>query len=68
MQIDKITLTAKEVCQLCGFSRSAFRKLRKLGVFKPCFGMRRNEKYSRQQVLDWANGQAPKNDNTKEQK
>lgn len=62
MQIEKLTLTAKEICQLCGFSRSAFDKLRALKIFTPLFGLRRNEKYSRQQVIDWANGQTPKKD------
>jgi predicted DNA-binding transcriptional regulator AlpA len=62
MQIEKLTLTAKEICALCGFSRSTFSKLRKLKVFTPLFGLRRNEKFSRESVLLWVSGQNPKKD------
>jgi len=46
-------LTADEICEICGFSRTAFHKLRKLGIFRPLPHIRRREKYPRQQIQDW---------------
>jgi predicted DNA-binding transcriptional regulator AlpA len=55
----KLVLTAKEVCEVLGISRSSFNKLRKLGVFKPLPYIRRNQKFSFESLLAYIS-QAPK--------
>jgi hypothetical protein len=59
MDNQKLVLNVKEVCALLGIGRTAFYKLRKLGVFKPLPHLRRCEKYPFYQVLDYVN-QTPK--------
>ena len=59
MTEQKLVMTIKEVCSALGVSRTCFLKLRSLGVFKALPYIGRNQKYSRQSVLDYVN-QTPK--------
>jgi hypothetical protein len=55
MNNQKLVLSIKEVCELLGIGKTAFYKLRRLGVFKPLPFLRRCEKYPFYQVMDYVN-------------
>ena len=59
MSNSKMVFNTKEACEILGISRSAFSKLRKLGIFKPLPHIRRNQIYPFSQLLEFIS-QAPK--------